>query len=143
MRLAQCVRAVFPQHGFGGLERSGSALTRHLLQRGVDVALFTRPLPRGEPFIAPFGGHLTVHPVRYGRLPLRPNGIPARLTNYQVFVEDIGRRVERMAYEGYVQGVYAHGLCAWGVRRASEWGVPMVANPHGMEDFKMKDPSSG
>src|ERR671913_500651 len=90
LRLAHCVRAVFPQHGYGGLERAGAALTRHLLGRGIDVALFTRPLPAGQPFRvgseAP--GRLTVHGVRYGRLPLRPNGIPARLTNYRAFAED-------------------------------------------------------
>ncbi len=142
MRLAHCTRAVFPQHGFGGLERAGTALTRHLLRRGVDVALFTRALPVGEPFATSpeWPGRLTVHAVRYGRLPLRPNGIPARLTNYRSFVDGMGTRVERMARKGYVQGVYAQGLCAWGVRRAAEWGVPMVANPQGMEDFKVRDP---
>lgn len=142
MRLAHCVRAVFPQHGYGGLERAGAALTRHLLRREVDVALFTRPLPPGQPFAlqADWPGRLTVHGTRYGRLPLRPNGIPARLTNYRVFVEEIGKRVERMGRKGYIDGVYAQGLCAWGVRGAAEWGVPMVANPQGMEDFKVRDP---
>jgi glycogen(starch) synthase len=142
VRLAHCVRAVFPQHGYGGLERAGGSLTRHLLKRGVGVALFTRPLPRGQPFLPPAGsaGHLTVHGVRYGRLPLRPNGIPARLTNYRSFVEDMGRRVEGMSRGGLVDGIYAQGLCAWGVRRASEWGVPLVANPQGMEDFKVTHP---
>jgi glycogen(starch) synthase len=142
LRLAHCVRAVFPQHGYGGLERAGAALTRHLLKRGVDVALFTRPLPPGQPFLPPDGpaGHLTVHGVRYGRLPLRPNGIPARLTNYRSFVEDMGRRVEGASRRGLVDGIYAQGLCAWGVRLASEWGVPLVANPQGMEDFKVSHP---
>ncbi len=141
MKLAHLVRAVFPQHGFGGLERAGAALTRHLLLEGVDVALLTRPLPPGQPFCVDGAkGRLTVHTARYGRLPLRPNGIPARLTNYKAFVDSLGRRVERMAYKGYVNGIYAQGLCAWGVRRAAAWGVPMVANPQGMEDFKVQDP---
>jgi glycogen synthase len=142
VNLAHCTRAIFPQHGYGGLERAGAALTRHLLKRGIDVALFTRTLPPGRPFEVPPGseGRLTLHGVRYGRLPLRPNGIPARLTNYRAFVDDMGRRVEGMARRGMVDGVYAQGLCAWGVRRANEWGVPLVANPQGMEDFKVKDP---
>src|SRR5438132_325941 len=122
MKLAYCVRAIFPQHGYGGLERSATALVQHLLRLGVGIALFTRPLPVGEPFIVSEKGeiqnrgalwatkiqnHLTVHPVRYGRLPLRPNGIPARLTNYRAFVEEMGTRVERMARKGYVDAVYA------------------------------------
>jgi glycosyltransferase involved in cell wall biosynthesis len=81
-----------------------------------------------------------VRTARYGRLPLRANGIPARLTNYRAFVEDIGKRIRAMAYKEMLDGIYAHGLCAWGVRAAAEWGVPVVVNPHGMEEFKVKDP---
>src|SRR5204862_81279 len=101
-----------------------------------------RPLPTGQPFPAEADwlASLTVHTARYGRLPLRPNGIPARLTNYRTFVDEMGRRVEGMSRKGYLQGVYAQGLCAWGVRRAGEWGVPIIANPQGMEDFKVRDP---
>ena len=142
MRLAYCVRAIYPQHGYGGLERSATSLLEHLLLEGVDIALFTRALQPGQPLRTPeqATGRLTVHGVPYGRLPFPPNGIPARLTNYRSFVENMGRHVAGLAYRGHVQGVYAHGLCAWGVRRSSEWGVPMVANPHGLEEFKVRDP---
>ncbi len=143
MKVGHCVRAVFPQHGYGGLERAASALTRHLLLRGVDVALFTRALPEGRPLRADEGslrGRLTVHPVRYGRLPLPPNGIPARLTNYRLFVEQMGLRVEAMARKEMLDAVYAQGLCTWGVRDVGRWGVPVVANPQGMEEFKVRDP---
>jgi glycosyltransferase involved in cell wall biosynthesis len=142
MRVANCVRAVFPQHGYGGLERAATALTRNLLQRGVDVDLYTRALPVGVPLKVPEGasGRLAVHSVRYGRLPLPPNGIPARLTNYRAFVEEMGRRVGAQAQAGSLSAVYAHGLCAWGVRRVGRWGVPLVANPHGLEEFKVSHP---
>jgi glycosyltransferase involved in cell wall biosynthesis len=140
--VAYCTRAIFPQHGYGGLERSSTGLMQHLLARGVDVALFTRPLPPGRP-VAPeaeAAGRLTVHATRYGTLPLPPNGIAARLTNYRAFVEDAGMRVEGLARRGFVHAVYAHGMFARGVRRAAEWGVPMVANPHGLEEFNVTDP---
>src|SRR5205814_1737036 len=74
------------------------------------------------------------------RFPLRANSIPARLSNYPAFAAAMGSRVERVARRGNIEGVYAHGLCAWGVRHAAEWGVPMVANPHGLEEFKVRDP---
>ena len=124
MRLAFCVRAIFPQHGYGGLERAATGLLRHLVLRGTDLTLYTRTLPAGEPLLVqPTGdstsppiGRLAVRGVRYGRLPLRPNGIPARLTNYRVFAADMGRQVKTAALAGHIQGIYAQGLCAWGVR---------------------------
>src|SRR5688500_2556653 len=140
MRAAYCIRALFPQHGYGGLERAGTELMQHLLLSGVDIALFTRNLPRNEPLrLAGAQGSLTVRTAEYGRLPLRPNGIPARLTNYRTFVEALGKCVLGFARAGLVDIIYAHGLCAWGVRQASEWGVPLVVNPHGLEEFKSPD----
>ncbi len=106
------------------------------------MALYTQPLPVGQPFVVPEGspGRLTVRTLRYNRFPLRANGIPARLTNYRAFAASMGERVERVARMGKIDCIYAHGLCAWGVRRAAEWGVPLVANPHGLEEFKVRDP---
>lgn len=140
MRVAYCIRALFPQHGYGGLERAGTELMEHLLASGVDITLFTKRLPAQQPLrVANATARLTVRTADYGRLPLRPNGIPARLTNYRSFVETLGRYVSGFARAGLVDAIYAHGLCAWGVRRASEWGVPLVVNPHGLEEFKTPD----
>jgi glycogen synthase len=142
VNLAFCVRALYPQHGYGGLERAATAQVQHLLRLGTAVTLFTQPLPPGQPFMveAEARGKLRVRPVRYGSLPLRPNGIPARLTNYRTFVENMGRRVRTGALRGSYGGAYAHGLCAWGLREARAWGLPLVANPHGLEEFKVRDP---
>jgi hypothetical protein len=95
VRLAYCVRAIFPQHGYGGLERAAVGLMRHLLLDGTDIELYTRPLPPGEPLMVRTlaqgnkgsVGYLRVRAARYGRLPLKPNGIPARLTNYRAFAD--------------------------------------------------------
>ena len=148
-RVAHLVRAVFPYHGYGGLERSATALTRQLLLNGLDVTLLTRRLsaaaasdlvPAGAP------GRLDVVPVRYSVLPLRPNSIPARLTNYPLFVEQMGRRTAQLVAAGRATMVHAHGLCAWGVRsparRRDPAGhvLPLIMNPHGLEDFKVRDP---
>ena len=140
MRVAYCIRALFPQHGYGGLERAGTELMEHLLASGVDIALFTRRLPYNQPLRATNStARLTIRTADYGHLPLRPNSIPARLTNYRSFVETLGRYVSGFARAGLIDAIYAHGLCAWGVRRASEWGVPLVVNPHGLEEFKTPD----
>jgi len=147
-RVAHLVRAVFPQHGYGGMERSATALTRQLLRNGLDVTLFTRPWPPGAepPADAPGGGHLRVVPIPYSALPLRPNSIAARLTNYPLFVERMGRATARLVAQGGATVIHAHGLCAWGVRqRGRRRGpegriVPLIMNPHGLEDFKVRDP---
>jgi glycosyltransferase involved in cell wall biosynthesis len=146
--VAHLVRAVFPQHGYGGMERSATALTRQLLRNGLDVTLFTRPWPPGaiSPAEEPGGGHLRVVPIPYSALPLRPNSIAARLTNYPLFVERMGRATARLVGQGGATVVHAHGLCAWGVRqqarRRGPGGriVPLIMNPHGLEDFKVRDP---
>ena len=146
--IAHLVRAVFPQHGYGGMERSATALTRQLLRNGVDVTLFTRPWPPGTdpPPDEPGGGHLRVVPIPYSALPLRANSIAARLTNYPLFVERMGRATARLVAAGGATVVHAHGLCAWGVRSAGRRRgpegrvVPLIMNPHGLEDFKVRDP---
>ncbi len=146
LRIAHLVRAVFPQHGYGGMERSATALTRQLLRNGLDVTLFTQPWPPGAtpPEAEPGGGHLRVVPIPYSTLPLRTNSIAARLTNYPLFVERMGRATAVRVARGEATVVHAHGLCAWGVRQQGRRRgpdgrvVPLIMNPHGLEDFKVR-----
>ncbi len=147
LRVAHLVRAIFPQHGYGGMERAATALTDHMLRAGSDVTLFTRTWPgMGERLaLGPRGQAARVVGVPYSVLPLRPNSILARLTNYPLFVERMGRAVGNQARGGALDVVYAHGLCAYGVRdparRQTPRGVaPLVMNPHGLEDFKVRHP---
>ncbi len=57
----------------------------------------------------------------------------------------MGRVVGNRARAGALDVVYAHGLCAYGVRapgrRRTPRGVaPLLMNPHGLEDFKVRHP---
>ncbi len=145
MRVAHLVRAVFPQHGYGGLERAATELTTGLTAAGAAVTLYTQPAG-GRPLSVSGTFHgATVVTIPYTTLPLRANSIPARLTNYPLFVERMGRAVCNQARAGALDVVYAHGLCAYGVRQAGRrrtpGGVaPLVMNPHGLEDFKVRHP---
>src|SRR6478752_6859879 len=107
--IAHLVRAIFPQHGYGGMERSATALTRQLLLNGLTVTLFTQPwrgMGREVTFpsedLKPQTSNLKARlvPVPYSVLPLRPNSIPARLTNYPLFVERMGRATARTMAAG-------------------------------------------
>jgi len=59
MRVAVVARAVFPLHGYGGLERSVYDLTRALAGRGVDVTLITPP-PKDQPGADPSSIHSAI-----------------------------------------------------------------------------------
>jgi len=76
--------------------------------------------------------------VKYTRLPLRRNSIADRLSNYPIFVRQMGRQAAQLASRGGVDIAHAHGLCAYGYARA-KGHAPMLMNPHGLEDFKMTD----
>ena len=48
MKVALISRAVFPLHGYGGLERHVYDLARALAQRSVEVTLITPPPMEGH-----------------------------------------------------------------------------------------------
>ncbi len=151
LRIAVLSRAVFPLHGYGGLERHVYDLVRHLLARAVGVTLITRPPtpPNGslaaEPFVHP---RLTVQFVPYVTFPLagrRGTTVIDRSTAYLLFGERAGRAAARLARARAVDLVYGLGASALGyarVHRRDPGGtVPFVFNPQGLEEFGATDPA--
>jgi glycosyltransferase involved in cell wall biosynthesis len=65
---------------------------------------------------------------------LRRNSIPDRLVNYPVFSWRLSRQLRTISPAP--QLVHAHGLAALGYAINSIEGIPLVLNPHGMEEFK-------
>lgn len=147
-------RAVFPIHGYGGIERHVFHLSTHLLRLGVDLTLVVGggrpPLPDtevAERILAAAGlvasEHWRVRQVRYEYVspPLRPNSILGRQINYPIFSLREGLLARELVARGAVDVVHAQGLCAWGfgsLRRfdARLRRVPFLANPHGMEEYR-------
>jgi len=141
MRVAMLARAVFPLHGYGGVERHVYHLTTHLARLGVEVELWVQqPVAEG----APLGPGIRLHALRYDRTSpiLRPNGIAGRQINYPLYSQAVGHEAARWVRERQVDVVHAQGLAAWGYGRlrqadpALRAAVPMIMNPHGMEEFK-------
>ena len=153
-RVLMLARAVFPIHGYGGIERHVFHLSTHLLRLGVDLTLVIGRMrtPLGdveaaERIIAAAGmepvGHWRVRQVRYeyASPPLRPNSILGRQINYPIFSLREALLARDLIARGAVDVVHAQGLCAWGFGLLRRFDrrlrrVPFLANPHGMEEYR-------
>src|SRR3972149_11959163 len=93
LRVALLARAVYPFHGYGGLERHMYDLTRGLLDRGVEVTLIAPPagparVPDHEADLALGHPRLTLTTVPYLTFPgagRRGTTILDRSTAYPLF----------------------------------------------------------
>lgn len=151
-RVAMLARAVYPLHGFGGIERHVFHLVTHLSDLGVEVDLFVQDPPAGAPgqgyaaerLLA--NGRIRLRTLRYDRTSpwLRPNSIIGRQLNYPLYSLLEARAAAPLVRDGQVDVVHAQGLCAlgWAALRRRDWvlrGTPFLANPHGMEEYKGPD----
>jgi glycogen(starch) synthase len=58
IRVAMLARAVFPLHGYGGIERHVYHLTKHLTRLGVEVTLYVQ-----SPSVSSDPGDLRLHAI--------------------------------------------------------------------------------
>lgn len=130
MRVALLSRAVFPLHGYGGLERHVAALEKYLRLEGVDVTLYTAAPPDGS---SAREGTLFV-PYRVVPWPQAKGFVVLdRDTNYLTWSVRAGRRVLKARHDV----VQADAGAGFGYALfASEGAPPLVLHPHGMEEFK-------
>lgn len=153
LRVAVLARAVFPLHGYGGLERHVFDLVTHLAARGIQVTLITREPAGAE---ARDGTHQSGEPLRridgvtvqyvpYRTFPLagrRGTTVLDRSTAYPVFGARAGRCAAGLVEARKIDLVHGLGASALGyalVRRRA--GAPLVLNPQGLEEFGATDPS--
>jgi len=147
LRVAMVTRAIASLHGSGGLERHVDDLVRHLLERGVEVALITRPPRPVIPTDAPELRHerLTLSTVPYHTFPFagrRGTTVLDRNTAYLWFGLRAGRRAARLVADRQVDLVHGHGASVLGaVFPTTTLPVPLVFTPHGLEEFGGTDPS--
>lgn len=133
MKVALLSRAVFPLHGYGGLERHVGSLKRHLGRSGCEVKVFTAPPkrilsePRDESYTF----------VSYRALPWpqsRGFVVLDRNTNYLIWSVRAARELLRSFEPDIVQADAGAGFgYAW-LREPSS--APLILHPHGMEEFK-------
>jgi glycogen synthase len=144
IRVAMAARAFYPWHGFGGIERHVGHLARHLSALDVVVTLFVQPALNltapAEPL--PFA----VQTLRYDLTSpvLPPNGVVGRQINFPVYSLRLGARIAAAVRAGRFDVVHAQGLSSFGYALQRRLGrvpaaVPLIANPHGMEEFRTPD----
>ena len=138
MHIAIISRAVFPWHGFGGLERHVEAQSRHLVAAGHRVTLFTSP-PHQPPGRQPDDG-ARWEAVAYRSLPWPKRSgfvIADRLTNYRIWSHRVASAVRARAGQQRIDIVHAHGAAGGAYARSHRGSdPPIVLHPHGMEEFK-------
>ncbi len=149
--VALLVRAVYPLHGVGGLERYADDLVRHLLGAGVRITLITqRPTdvrsPAMDDWLTRDG--LTTHFVPYRTFPFanrRGTTILDRSTAYPLFGWRAGQLAWKLVRGGGINLVYGHGASVRGYAHARALHrvetVPLVFNPQGLEEFGATDPT--
>jgi glycogen synthase len=148
MRVALISRAVFPLHGYGGLERHVYDLARALVQRDVEVTLITPPPAEGHEW-TPLSIDPAVTPlfVPYRTFPLagrRGTTVLDRATAYPIWGLRAGRRALDLVRQGRIDLVHGFGASVLGYARARQRGIgraPLVMNPQGLEEFGATDPS--
>jgi glycosyltransferase involved in cell wall biosynthesis len=131
MRVALLSRAVFPLHGYGGLERHVAALEKYLRLEGCEVTLYTAPPASGLPE-AREGTRFV--PYRVIPWPRRKGfTVLDRDTNYLVWSV---RAARRLLSEERADIVQADGGAGFGYALlAGAKSKPLVLHPHGMEEF--------
>jgi len=132
MRVALVSRAVFPLHGYGGLERHVAALEKYLRLEGCDVTLYTKPPSSG----AGTARERTVFvPYRMIPWPRRKGfAILDRDSNYLAWSLRAARRLLANERADVVQADGGAGFGYAFLARAKS--PPLILHPHGMEEFQ-------
>jgi glycosyltransferase involved in cell wall biosynthesis len=132
MRVALLSRAVFPLHGYGGLERHVAALEKYLRLEGCDVTLYTSPT--GAPGSNSEREGTEFVPYRVIPWPrLKGFAILDRDTNYLAWSLRAARRLLSGRRPDIVQ---ADGGAGFGYALLSgAKSPPLILHPHGMEEF--------
>jgi glycosyltransferase involved in cell wall biosynthesis len=160
MRVALLTRAVFPLHGYGGLERHVYDLARALIDRGVEVTLITPPPSSPDLTMSAIHPALGGEFIPYRTFPMagrRGTTVLDRSTAYPIWGLRAGRRALELVREKRIDIVHGFGASVLGYARlrrhtatareapsAARLGgatAPLVMNPQGLEEFGATDPS--
>lgn len=126
MNLVIVSRAIYPLHGYGGMERHCHDWIRTMAELGCTINVITMP-PEHE--YSAFPNSLRFHfiPGKSARK------IFERVTSYPKWVDNVRSFLSQLLKRESIDAIYANGLSIAG---CTGFSVPVFYNPHGMEEFK-------
>lgn len=126
MNLVIVSRAIYPLHGYGGLERHCHDWIITMAELGCTVNVITMPPNHGYSEFP--------NSVRFHFIPGKPaRNVFERITSYPKWVDDVRSFLPQLLKKESVDAIYANGLAIAG---CTGFSVPAFYNPHGMEEFK-------
>lgn len=128
MELVLITRAIYPLHGYGGMERHCYDWTLSMSQAGCVVHVITTP-PTEPSWLSAFPPKVNFYfvPGKSARSVLQ------RITQYPLWVRRVRNFLLRFLNDAHIDAIYAQGLAA---AACINFQIPVVYNPHGMEEFK-------
>lgn len=128
MELLLLTRSLYSMHGYGGMERHCSDWILAMSARGCRIHVVTMP-PLQADALSGFDANVAFYLIP-GKQARR---ILPRITSYPRWVNQVNRFLKGLTARVPVAAVYAHGMAAAGCEGLN---IPVVMNPHGMEEFK-------
>jgi glycogen synthase len=126
MNLVIVSRAIYPLHGYGGMERHCHDWIQTMAELGCTINVITMP-PLHEYGAFP-------NSVRFHFIPGKAaRKIFDRVTSYPKWVDDVRSFLSQLIKQESIDAIYANGLAIAGCTGLS---IPVFYNPHGMEEFK-------
>lgn len=128
MELVLITRAIYPLHGYGGMERHCYDWTMAMAEAGHIVHIITTP-PIEPSWLPEFPSkvHFYFLPGKSAR------SVIQRITQYPLWVRRVRNFLLRFLNDAQINAIYAQGL---GAAACINFQIPVVYNPHGMEEFK-------
>jgi glycosyltransferase involved in cell wall biosynthesis len=127
MNLIIISRAIYPLHGYGGMERHCYDWIFSMAERNCTVNVITIP-PENTSYPQ------FPNSVRFYFIPgSRGQKVLDRITRYPKWIDDVRSFLHNFLKTESIDAIYANGLAAAACDGIS---TPIFYNPHGMEEFK-------
>jgi glycogen synthase len=129
MELLLVTRALYPIHGYGGMERHCYDWIRALSKLGCRIHVVTMQ-PKEGSLLSDFPKETSFYFIPG----VESRSVLKRITSYPAWVQRVAKFLKQFTREAKLDAIYAQGLSA---AACTSLAVPLYYNPHGMEEFKV------